>query len=82
MTARPRLSKRQVETLLDEYDLDPVGALAGALRILLGLPHARWEELVDASGLAADRRRALTARETVALDGLLTELNEQRILSI
>ena len=83
MTAgRQRLSKRHVETLLRDYDRDPVGALTVALRIVLRLPHAQWDELIESSGLDLDRRRALAAGETDALDGLLTDLNEQRGLKI
>ena len=78
----PRLSKRHVEALLREYDRDPIGALTAALRIVLDLPQASWAELVGASGLGADRRRALAAEETTALDLLLEELNEQRELRI
>jgi hypothetical protein len=78
----PRLSKRQVEMLLRDYDRDPVGALARALRIVLRLPHAGWQQLVDATRLDADRRRALAAEEITALDDLLRQLNEQRELPI
>ena len=81
MTLRPaRLSKRDVEALRREYDRDPIGALSAALRIVLRRPDADWEELVGASGLGARSRRALAARETSALDEMLTELNEHREL--
>jgi hypothetical protein len=79
---RTRLTKRHVEVLLRDYDSDPVGALTVALRIVLRLPQAGWDELVGATGLGADRRRALVAGETAALDELLAELNERRDLPI
>jgi hypothetical protein len=67
-----------VEALLRDYDIDPVPALTAALRVVLQLPDATWPELVDASGLAPDRRRALVGGEVGALDDLVAELNEQR----
>ena len=83
MTPAPRrLTKRHVEVLLRDYDADPIGALSVALRIVLRRPHAGWEELVGASGLGTDRRRALVAGETAALDELLAELNEGREIPI
>ena len=59
----PRLSKRDVEHLLDMYDADPVGALREAL------------ETVDAS---RDVREALPLMTTVQRDALLRDLVEWR----
>jgi hypothetical protein len=77
-----RLSKRDVETLLRDYDQDPVAALTVALRVVLRLPDAAWEELVDACDLSDDRRRALAARDVDALDRLAMDLNEERGSSV
>jgi hypothetical protein len=78
-TDRPRrLSKRDVEILLRDYDVDPVTALTAALRVVLHLPGAQWAELLDASGLPPGRRAALAAEQVAALDDLVAELNEER----
>ena len=78
MTSRGRLSKRDVETLLRDYDDDPVAALTVALRLALGRSDASWEEMIDASDMGDDRRRALLAHDPDALDSLAMELNEAR----
>lgn len=75
-----RLTKRDVETLLGDYDRDPVEALTGALRRLLGRPEAGFDELVDAAPVSAHRREDLHRREVTALDELVAELNETRVL--
>ena len=80
-----RLTKRDVETLLEHYDADPVGALSVALHRHLPGPHRgpaerSWEDLVAATGFDADRAAALVARDQAALDGLAGELNELRAL--
>ena len=41
-----RLTKRNVEALLDRYDIDPIGALTTALRRVLEMPDASWDELL------------------------------------
>jgi hypothetical protein len=75
-----RLSKHDVELLLDGYDADPVAALERGLRVALDLPDNDWTELVEAAPLDPGFRRALLARDTTALDRLTRELNEQRSL--
>ena len=81
MTRRPaRLTKRDVEVLLRDYDSDPVGALTVALRIVSRRPDAQWAELLDGCSLSDARRAALAVLEQDALDDLLTELNEERRL--
>lgn len=62
----PRLSKRDVERLLDRYDIDPVGALRQAL------------EIVDAD---RDAREALSLMSTMERDALLRDLVEWRGLT-
>ena len=76
----PRLSKFDVEVLLDDYDRDPIAALSRALAKVLDRPVEPWADLVAAAPLDSDRRQALLALEQTALDNLLRELNEQRSL--
>jgi hypothetical protein len=76
-----RLSKRDVERLLDDYDADPVASLTRALGRVLDRPEAGWTELVTAAPVDGARRAALLAREAGALDELARELNEVRDLA-
>lgn len=82
MTNEPlqRLGKRDVETLVDDYDANPVAALTRALQVVLRRPDAAWVELLGAAGLPDARRRELAAANILALDELMTELNERRTL--
>jgi hypothetical protein len=75
-----RLRKADVERMMAAYDDDPVGALTTALQLTLGLPGEHWTALVKAAGFTCARRIRLQARETEALDELLRELNEMRVL--
>jgi hypothetical protein len=81
MTAARRLSKRDVEALLRDYDADPVRALTAALSIVLGRPGSAWHDLISTAPFGDERRRALAARDTRALDSLAAELNEERGLA-
>lgn len=74
------LAKRDVERLLAEFDNDAVGALRDALAIVLDLPGASFESLLDASSLEPSRRERLRARDAAALDELAAELNERRTI--
>lgn len=76
-----RLTKRDVERLLTEYDAEPLTALRRALGRTLERPHATWPELVAAAPLEPARRAALLAGDVAALDGLARELNERRELT-
>jgi hypothetical protein len=71
-----RLRKAEAESLLSAYDHDPVGALTGALRVVLDHPEAGWEALVGL--LPPGRRAPLLERRPSALDALAAELNETR----
>jgi hypothetical protein len=73
-----RLTKRDAERLLADYDADPVGALTVAVRIATGRPDAGWAELVTSVTDDPQRRAALAARDLGALDALARELNELR----
>jgi len=75
------LRKRDVETLWQRYDSDPVGALADALRVVLGSEESDWTALVKSAGFTCARRILLQARDQQALDELARELNELRRLS-
>jgi hypothetical protein len=69
-----RLSKTDVERLLDHYDLDPVGALTDALRVALDMPTADLATLVDTAGLDPAVLGDVAARDALARD--LNELRE------
>jgi hypothetical protein len=75
------LGKRDVERLMADYDADPVAALTTALRTTLEHPEMEWTALVRLAGFDCARRIRLQAGETAALDELLVELNEQRVIS-
>lgn len=75
------LRKSEVERLMSDYDLDPVGALTTALRTTLDRPDLDWTALVKLAGFGCARRIRLQAHEMSALDELLVELNELRGVS-
>jgi hypothetical protein len=75
-----RLTKREVETLLREFDHDPVGALTTSLRIVLDRPDDNFDQLISHADLAGQRRQRLLERRADALDELAAELNERRTL--
>jgi hypothetical protein len=82
-----RLTKRDVERLFDDYDADPVSALARALAIVhddldaAAGGDAAFDDLVQRSGLDTDTTAALLARDIRAMDHLARSLNEQRGLA-
>lgn len=73
-----RLSKREVESLLDTYDANPHLALTTAMRIALGRPHATLETLLLCTPLDAQWRNGVMAGDVAALDRLAATLNETR----
>lgn len=75
-----RLSKFDVEALMNGYDADPLSALTAALAKVLDRPELGWRELLAAAPLSPARRAALLAHEQAALDELARELNELRTL--
>jgi uncharacterized protein len=75
--ARP-LSKSNVEHMMISYDRHPRGALAYALQIVVGRPHAHWNSLVAALPFSPRQKEDLYAETQEACDLLLTELNELR----
>ena len=76
-TAKP-LSKRDVETLMNTLDSDPIAALTVALRRVLGRPHSSFETLVELSPVDGPWRDGLIAGHAAALDRLASHLNEFR----
>ncbi len=79
---RPRqLNKNDVETLLRNYDTNPVLALTTALQIVLGLPFGSWSDLILAMPIANSRQHHLIAHDPHHLDQLVKELNELRGLN-
>jgi hypothetical protein len=74
-----RLTKRDVERLLADYDADPVAALTVALRRVTGASDTvPWPDLVALATADPDRRTALLREDVAALDDLARELNELR----
>ena len=76
-----KLTKRNVEALLDSYDDDPIGALTAALGRVLDQPQSSWKELVAAGPFTAGRRERLQRGDQDALDQMLSELNETRTVT-
>ncbi len=75
------LTKRDVEQLLQAYDTDPVGAVTVALRTTLDRPDLDFTALVKLAGFSCARRIRLQAHDVQALDELVAELNELRVVS-
>lgn len=75
-----KLKKSDVERLLTDYDCDPIVALRTALRIVLDLPDAGWDDLLAAAPLDTGRRQALMRGDESTLHELAAELNECRTL--
>jgi hypothetical protein len=73
-----RLTKRDAESLLNDFDRDPVAALTIALRVALDQHDANWPTLIAATGFTETRAAALLTAESRALDELAAELNELR----
>ena len=77
-----RLTKRDVEALLDGYDADHVAALTAALCKVLDVPRSTsWPDLVAMASFPTEQRDALLAGRQAALDALAQQLNEERDLS-
>lgn len=73
-----RLTKSDVEALMNALEEQPVEALTRALRLTLGRPHSTFETLVNLAPLDDDRRRRLLAMQPTSLDELAMHLNECR----
>ncbi|MFM2078837.1 MAG: hypothetical protein RJA49_2727 [Actinomycetota bacterium] len=75
------LKKRDVEQLLETYDVDPVAALTTALRTTLDRPDLDFTALVKLAGFSCAQRIRLQAHDAVAMDELVAELNELRTVN-
>lgn len=73
-----KLSKRDVEALLREYDNNPVESLHAALRILIPNCPSEWRETVALLPVSDDEKNALQKRDIGALDSLVKQLVETR----
>lgn len=76
--AARRLSKNDVEGLMNSVDADPFDALTRAMRRALGRPHATFETLVAMAPIDPIWRDGLVSGHAAALDRLATHLNELR----
>jgi hypothetical protein len=74
------LTKREVETLMNNYDAHPQKALASALRIAIGMPHASWQSLIDSIETDDHQHALLSGLDQQSLDQLAQRLNEFRAL--
>jgi hypothetical protein len=74
------LTKRDVEDLMNNYDINPHQALVRALRIVTGMPNASWKTLIDLCFTDKQQSELLQTLDQQSLDQLARQLNEQRTL--
>ena len=72
------LTKRDVEDLMNNYDINPQQALVQALRIVTGMPNASWKTLIDLSITDKQQSELLQTLDQQSLDQLAQRLNERR----
>lgn len=72
------LTKRDVEDLMNNYDDNSQQALVHALRIVTGMPNARWQSLVAQVSPDLEHRQLLYGADQSSLDKLAQQLNERR----
>lgn len=75
-----RLSKADVESLLQSYDANPTGSLTQALSVVLGKNLSNWQEAIEQLPSDEFNITALVEEETVQLDALVKRLVENRTL--
>lgn len=75
-----RLSKADVEALLQTYDTDPIASLTRALSVVLGNELATWQEALEQLPSDTFNITALLQEEIVHLDALVKRLVENRSL--
>jgi hypothetical protein len=73
-----KLSKRDVEALLSEYDNNPVGALHHALKILLTDCPSDWKLAIDLLDVDDAEKQSLREGNVAALDSLAKRFVETR----
>jgi hypothetical protein len=76
----PRLSKSDVEALLQSYDSDPTGCLLRALSVVLDITFSTWQQAVIQLPTDSFDTSALLREETEHLDALVKRLVENRAL--
>lgn len=74
------LTKREVETLLDTYDRDPIGSLQIAVSSLLGVDCPTWDSMIALMPVRYTATGSLERREATAMDDLVKQLVEHRAL--
>lgn len=75
-----RLSKADVEALLQTYDTEPIASLTRALSVVLGNELATWQEALEQLPSDTFNITALLQEEIVHLDALVKRLVENRSL--
>ena len=75
-----KLSKNDVEVLLQSYDADPTGSLLRAISIALESNFSNWQRAVEQLPSDAYNISALLQEETDHLDSLVKQLVEHRTL--
>ena len=75
-----RLSKADVESLLQSYDADPIGSLTQALSVVLGKNLTNWQEAIGQLPSDEFNISALADEEISQLDALVKRLVENRTL--
>jgi hypothetical protein len=74
------LTKKEVETLLDTYDVNPDGSLLIAISSLLGVDCLTWDSMIALIPARYTDSGSLVRRETSAMDNLVKQLVEHRAL--
>ena len=75
-----RLSKADVESLLQSYDTDPIASLTRALSVVLGKELVTWQEVLAQLPGGMFNITALLHEEIAHLDALVKRLVENRSL--
>ncbi len=77
---RSDLTKRDIEELLDAYDIDPTGALTVALSKIVGTPVSGWTTALTFVPESIAPQSRLRECEIGALDAVVKHLVENRRL--
>ena len=80
MSEMRKLTKFEVERMLNTYDQDPLGTLSLAISLAKEVSVTSWTELVQTLGYDETRTKNLRNGQTDALDELLKSLVEDRSL--
>ena len=74
------LTKKEIETLLDSYDQDPVNSLLLAVSSALGHECPTWESMLLLLPKQYTTSGSLARRDTTSMDDLVKQLVEHRTL--